>query len=91
VGDKTSRVFLDNLPSSPAHALVGKRLCRDLARDDRVDLVAGQDAALDERFDQGMDNFNVARIDAAASASQYAIRAATDAATATLANALASI
>jgi hypothetical protein len=39
VSGKISRVFLDNPPSDPARPLLGKRLRRDLARDDRVDLV----------------------------------------------------
>ena len=92
-GGKTNRVVLDNLPSGPARALVGKRLHRDLARDDHVDLVAGQDAALDQRFNQSLDNFNVCPDQRRPSASQCSIKAATagDAATATLANASASI
>jgi hypothetical protein len=79
--------------SGPARALDGKRLHRDLSRDDGVDLIAGQDAALDQRFNQSLDNFNVCPDQRRPSASQCSIKAATagDAATATLANASASI
>jgi len=71
----------------PARALGGKRLDRDIARDDGVDLVA----ALDKRFNKSMDNLNVCsdqrrRLGFNTRSGQKP----GDAATATLANAFAS-